>query len=114
MALIEVKVPDIGDFKDVAVIELLVQAGDTVTTRTPWGASVAARLRVSCASAAFDAGYRARPAAPNLPPVLPMLTIAPPRGRCGATCCANNAADTRFTLSVCNHSWRLEARPRSS
>ena len=30
MALIEVKVPDIGDFKDVAVIELLVQAGDTV------------------------------------------------------------------------------------
>jgi len=30
MALIEVKVPDIGDFKDVGVIELLVKAGDTV------------------------------------------------------------------------------------
>jgi dihydrolipoamide dehydrogenase len=30
MALIEVKVPDIGDFKDVAVIELLVKAGDAV------------------------------------------------------------------------------------
>ena len=30
MALIEVKVPDIGDFKDVAVIELLVKAGDKV------------------------------------------------------------------------------------
>ena len=30
MALIEVKVPDIGDFKDVAVIELLVQPGQTV------------------------------------------------------------------------------------
>ncbi len=30
MALVEVKVPDIGDFKDVAVIELLVQPGDTV------------------------------------------------------------------------------------
>ena len=30
MALIEVKVPDIGDFKDVAVIELLVAVGDTV------------------------------------------------------------------------------------
>ncbi len=30
MALIEVKVPDIGDFKDVAVIEVLVKAGDTV------------------------------------------------------------------------------------
>ncbi|MDM4766108.1 dihydrolipoyl dehydrogenase [Pelomonas sp. SE-A7] len=30
MALIEVKVPDIGDVTDVAVIELLVKAGDTV------------------------------------------------------------------------------------
>jgi dihydrolipoamide dehydrogenase len=32
MALIEVKVPDIGDFAEVAVIELLVKPGDTVTT----------------------------------------------------------------------------------
>lgn len=30
MAMIEVKVPDIGDFTDVAVIELLVKAGDRV------------------------------------------------------------------------------------
>ena len=30
MAIIEVNVPDIGDFKDVAVIELLVKPGDTV------------------------------------------------------------------------------------
>ncbi len=30
MALIEVKVPDIGDFKDVSVIELLVKPGDAV------------------------------------------------------------------------------------
>src|SRR6478609_3321021 len=30
MATIEVKVPDIGDFKDVPVIELLVKPGDTV------------------------------------------------------------------------------------
>jgi pyruvate dehydrogenase E2 component (dihydrolipoamide acetyltransferase) len=30
MAVVEVKVPDIGDFKDVAVIELLVKPGDTV------------------------------------------------------------------------------------
>ncbi len=30
MSEIQVKVPDIGDFKDVAVIELLVQPGDTV------------------------------------------------------------------------------------
>jgi hypothetical protein len=30
MALIDVKVPDIGDFDEVAVIELLVKVGDTV------------------------------------------------------------------------------------
>jgi pyruvate dehydrogenase E2 component (dihydrolipoamide acetyltransferase) len=30
MALVEVKVPDIGDFKEVAIIELLVKPGDTV------------------------------------------------------------------------------------
>jgi len=30
MALIDVLVPDIGDFKDVAVIELLVKPGDTI------------------------------------------------------------------------------------
>lgn len=30
MSLVEVKVPDIGDFKDVSVIEVLVQPGDTI------------------------------------------------------------------------------------
>src|SRR4051812_11894820 len=30
MATIEVKVPDIGDFKDVGVIEVLVKPGDTI------------------------------------------------------------------------------------
>ncbi|MGY0194069.1 dihydrolipoyllysine-residue acetyltransferase [Leptothrix sp. BB-4] len=30
MALVEVKVPDIGDFKEVAIIELLVKPGDTI------------------------------------------------------------------------------------
>jgi pyruvate/2-oxoglutarate dehydrogenase complex dihydrolipoamide acyltransferase (E2) component len=30
MPLIEVRVPDIGDFKDIAVIELLVQPGQAV------------------------------------------------------------------------------------
>ncbi|MBT9458204.1 MAG: dihydrolipoamide acetyltransferase, partial [Burkholderiaceae bacterium] len=30
MALVDIKVPDIGDVKDVAVIELLVKVGDTV------------------------------------------------------------------------------------
>ena len=30
MSTVEVKVPNIGDFKDVEVIELLVKAGDTI------------------------------------------------------------------------------------
>ena len=30
MATVEVKVPDIGDFKDVEIIELLVKVGDTI------------------------------------------------------------------------------------
>ena len=30
MAVVEVKVPDIGDFESVAVIELLVKPGDTI------------------------------------------------------------------------------------
>ena len=30
MSLVEVKVPDIGDFEEVAVIELLVKPGDTI------------------------------------------------------------------------------------
>ncbi|MEY3763339.1 MAG: dihydrolipoyllysine-residue acetyltransferase [Pseudomonadota bacterium] len=30
MALVEVKVPDIGDFDEVAVIELMVKVGDTI------------------------------------------------------------------------------------
>ena len=30
MALIEIKVPDIGDFKEVEIVEILVQPGDAV------------------------------------------------------------------------------------
>jgi len=30
MSIIDIKVPDIGDFKEVAVIELLVKPGDTI------------------------------------------------------------------------------------
>ncbi|HWV63111.1 MAG TPA: biotin/lipoyl-containing protein, partial [Oxalicibacterium sp.] len=30
MSMVEVKVPDIGDFKEVEIIELLVKPGDTV------------------------------------------------------------------------------------
>ena len=35
MATIEVKVPDIGDFKDVPVISVLVKPGDTVAVDDP-------------------------------------------------------------------------------
>src|SRR5262252_3344386 len=35
MSITEVKVPDIGDFKDVPVIELLVKAGDKVKPEDP-------------------------------------------------------------------------------
>lgn len=35
MALIEVKVPDIGDFQDIPVIEILVNPGDTVSPEDP-------------------------------------------------------------------------------
>ncbi|MBL8259667.1 MAG: dihydrolipoyl dehydrogenase [Candidatus Competibacteraceae bacterium] len=35
MALIEIKVPDIGDFKDVPVIEILVKPGDVVNPENP-------------------------------------------------------------------------------
>ncbi|MCW5575923.1 MAG: hypothetical protein KIT13_07495, partial [Burkholderiales bacterium] len=33
--LIEMRVPDMGDFKDVAVIDVLVKPGDTVAVDTP-------------------------------------------------------------------------------
>ncbi len=35
MATLEIKVPDIGDFKDVPVIEIQVKAGDSVKKETP-------------------------------------------------------------------------------
>ena len=35
MSTIEVKVPDIGDFKDVPVIEILVKPGDAVKAEDP-------------------------------------------------------------------------------
>src|SRR3954467_2295859 len=33
--LLEVKVPDIGDFKDVPIIEIMVKPGDTVSAEDP-------------------------------------------------------------------------------
>ena len=35
MSQIEVKVPDIGDFKNVPVIEILVKAGDVIKAEDP-------------------------------------------------------------------------------
>src|SRR5438046_2528740 len=35
MTIVEVKVPDIGDFKDIPIIELFVKAGDTVKAEDP-------------------------------------------------------------------------------
>jgi dihydrolipoamide dehydrogenase len=35
MAVIDVKVPDIGDFKDVPIIEVMVKAGDRIRTEAP-------------------------------------------------------------------------------
>ena len=35
MSLVDVKVPDIGDFKDVPVIEIHVNPGDTVAPEAP-------------------------------------------------------------------------------
>jgi pyruvate/2-oxoglutarate dehydrogenase complex dihydrolipoamide acyltransferase (E2) component len=31
MAIVEIKVPDIGDFDEVTVIELMVKPGDSIT-----------------------------------------------------------------------------------
>ena len=35
MSLVEVKVPDIGDYKNIPVIEVLVKAGDSVNAEDP-------------------------------------------------------------------------------
>ena len=45
MSTIDIKVPDIGDFKEVAIIELLVKPGDTVMLEGvgggfTWGAAL--------------------------------------------------------------------------
>jgi dihydrolipoamide dehydrogenase len=41
--IIEVKVPDIGDFKDVQIIEILVAPGDRIEPETSWSRSRATR-----------------------------------------------------------------------
>src|SRR5476649_2830124 len=35
MSLVEVKVPDIGDFKEIPIVEVLVKAGDSVAAEDP-------------------------------------------------------------------------------
>ena len=44
MASIDVKVPDIGDFAEVAVIEVMVKVGDTVAVGQPIGLIEAMKL----------------------------------------------------------------------
>ena len=48
MSTVEVKVPDIGDFKDVAVIEVLVKPGDTVEKEQSLSRSNPTRRRWKC------------------------------------------------------------------
>ena len=50
---VDVKVPDLGDFKDVVVIDVLVKAGDTVAVETPLitlEPPIRARARTACLS----------------------------------------------------------------
>ena len=56
MALIDVKVPDIGDFKDVAVIELLVKPGDSVQAEQSLITveSDKASMEIPCSQASVD------------------------------------------------------------
>ena len=53
MALVDIKVPDIGDFDEVAVIELLVKAGDVVKAEQSLitGESDKASMEIPCSQA---------------------------------------------------------------
>ena len=53
--VIEVKVPDIGDFKDIPVIEVLVKPGDAVKKEDPL---IYARVRQGDDGSAVAAGRR--------------------------------------------------------
>ena len=46
MAAIELKVPDIGDFKDVEIIEVLVKAGDEIVVYSQKPMTTGARVQV--------------------------------------------------------------------
>jgi pyruvate dehydrogenase E2 component (dihydrolipoamide acetyltransferase) len=102
MALVEIKVPDIGDFAEVAVIELLVKPGDTVTAEQSLitvesdkasmeipssAAGVVKELKVKIGDKVKEgslvlmleaAGASAAGPAPVAAPVQPPLVAAPP------------------------------------
>jgi pyruvate dehydrogenase E2 component (dihydrolipoamide acetyltransferase) len=101
MALVEIKVPDIGDFDEVAVIELLVKPGDTVTAEQSLitvesdkasmeipssAAGVIKELKVKIGDKVkegslvlmLDAGGSAAAPAAAPAPVQPALVAAPP------------------------------------
>ena len=108
MALVEVKVPDIGDFKDVEVIELLVKPGDTVKAEQSLitvesdkasmeipssAAGVVKELKVKLgdkvkrrigAAGARRRGRRLRRRSRRPPPAAPQPAPRCGRGRCGA------------------------------
>ena len=101
MALVEIKVPDIGDFDEVAVIELLVKPGDTVTAEQSLitvesdkasmeipssAAGVVKELKVKIGDKVkegslvlmLDAADAAAAPVPAAAPVQPELVAAPP------------------------------------
>ncbi len=92
MAVVEVKVPDIGDFKDVEVIEVLVKAGDQIAVdqslvtsgRSSSSRACAARGIAACRAASCSGwrGFRLRAASPH--PAYRRAT--------GARACSNHCA----------------------
>ena len=77
--LIEVKVPDIGDFKDVPVIEVSVKVGDTVKIDDPLLTLESDKATMEVPSSA--AGVAASPDAAPVPEAVtaPGFTACAPR-----------------------------------
>ncbi|MBL8328316.1 MAG: dihydrolipoyl dehydrogenase [Rubrivivax sp.] len=121
MALVEVKVPDIGDFKDVAVIELLVKPGDAVKVEQSLltvesdkasmeipssHAGVVKELRLALGDKVnqgslilmleADAGVGAAPA-PAAPASAPASPVSPPATAAPALMSAASTAAPAFT-----------------
>ena len=139
----EVRVPDIGDFKDVAVIELLVKAGDTVKLEQSLftvesdkasmeipspgaGAPGAQRSRWAIPSILVipspdgsGCGRRTSPRCCGCPAVAPVSAPAPaaavPSSGCAVAATASVPAPARHALGYCCRTPALGAqvRPRA-